>query len=200
MKVMERIDFFQKYNISPSRVTKLKEGECIKVKRKNLPDRVIKCEKIYGSKGNPTQLILSEHGDKFTLDLSTHWERGGSSDFKLCHEGMVNLIKAIYSQTESDYEALFLAGPDAIPLEKNPGESLKEFHLRLRRVYTQTYKDCEEFLGEVFCRYAKIKALWRVTHDIDKIAERLGETSYHVACVVDRLGLNRTETAQNETF
>ena len=71
--------------------------------------------------------------------------------------------------------------------------------MRRTSYYKKTMRECEELLGPVFVKYAKVKALWKVTHDVDKIAEKIGENPTHTFNLIERLGLYQTETAQNET-
>lgn len=193
METLERFAFREKYGVSPNRFMRLNEGESLTIEIKDQPTRVLKVEKINGTKTCRNSMVLSEFGKKFLLDLTPHWERD-SADFELCHEGVVNLIKGIYAQTESDYEELYLLGVAGYRLEKLPGENQREFEIRRRKMFRADIEKCEEFLGTVFVTYARVKALWKITHDVNVIAEKTGIEAKHVVLVVERLGLNQTET------
>lgn len=198
MITLERFAFREKYGVSPNRFLHMNEGESISVEYKDQPTKTFTCIKINGTKTCRESMVLSENGEEFLLDLSPHWERD-SADIDLCHAGVVNLIKAIYSQTEKDYEEYYLLGQKGYKCERLPGENQKEFAIRQRKLWKDQMDKCEEFLGSVFTTYAKVKALWRITHDVNVIADRVGIEPKHVTMIVDRLGLNRTETAQKET-
>ena len=111
----------------------------------------------------------------------------------------MNLIKAVYAQTEKDYEELYIGGMETCELERLPGEKPKDFEWRRSINYQRRVRECEQLLGPVFVKYAKVKALWKATKDVNIIAKKLGDTPEHIANLVERLGLNQTETVQNDT-
>lgn len=196
MRTMEMIDFRNEYGRATSSVMGLKVGETLEIERKNKPTRRLKVEEIISSE----ERILSEDGERFLLDTKAHWERG-TADIKLCPQGTMNLIGAIYKQAESEYEPLWVKGVENYWSEKLVGESRAEWEARMYREYTQKIKELEEFLGKVYTMYAKVRAVWRyLSHDPKVIAERTDLQVDHVVLIIDRLGLNRTETAQKDTI
>lgn len=196
MKTLERADFREVYGESTARVAKAVVGETVIINGHKITVKDIKRSKIDSL--NYTKMLLSDNGEDFILDLCPHWERGRSDEIHLCREGVMNLIRAVYAQTERDYEQQYLYGYSSVEIERLPGESDKSFEARRKGSYNRTKRECERLLGPVFTKYAKVKALWGVTHDVNEIADRLGETPEHIANLVDRLGLNRTETGQDD--
>lgn len=194
MKTYERQDFINEYGVTLSGISSCVPGETI-----NLNGRKVKVKDVTKDRsGFKKTMLLSEKGKEFVLDLGPHWERGPEGDIHICREGAMNLVKAVYVQTEKDYEELYLGNMKNFEIEQLPGENRYEFENRVNYVRCKAMKDCEEFLGPVFTKFAKIKALWKTTQNVNIIAETLGENPQHISCVVDRLGLNRTETAQDE--
>ena len=193
MNTLDRYEYRDKYNESPSRIEHCPVGKSIKIN-----GTILKVLSVEKKKDNGKVMTLADGDEEFILDLSPHWERGPEGPIKTCHDGVVNLIKGIYAQTESDYEKLYLAGEKGYYMERIPGESVKEYEGRRKSLYRELMKNCEEFLGSVFTEYAKIRALWSISHDVNYIAEVIKSTPYHVSCVVDRLGLNRTQTVQDD--
>lgn len=53
-------------------------------------------------------------------------------------------------------------------------------------------------LGKLYIKYAKVKALWKESHDPTFIAEKVNDTPYHVATIIDRLGLNRPNSPKED--
>ena len=189
METVERCEFTRRYGVSPARTEHLKQGEVV-----NVGSRKLRCIKNYGA-----MIVLEEvptichvESKMFVLDLQPHWERG-SAKIKLCHEGVLNLIGAVYRQAENDYEELYLKGSSGYQLVKQPWENNREFAIRQRNLWTDEMKSCEEFLGKIYTNYAKVRALWRITHNPNEIAAKIGDTPEHVSCVIDRLGLNRPD-------
>jgi hypothetical protein len=193
MKTLERLDFEKEYGVKPSVVSKCEVGKSVKIGKRKLTVKKVEKDKTGFSK----TMVISENGVDFILDLAPHWERGPEGPIHICRDGAMNLVRGVYAQTEKDYEELFLGDMRHFQLEKIPGESFKEYEKRRKAYKSGQMKGCEEFLGPVLIRYSKIKALWKSTHDVNEIAKKLGETTYHISCVVDRLGLNRTETGQD---
>lgn len=198
MKTLERLDFRDKYGVSPTSICKGIVGETINVNGHMITIKAVENQMTPAGYAKNT-MILSEDGEDFVLDLTPHWERGPEGDIHMCREGVMNLIKAVYAQTEKDYEELYIGGMEACELERLPGEKPKDFEWRRSINYQRMVRECEQLLGPVFVKYAKVKALWKSTKDVNVIAKKLGDTSEHIANLVERLGLNRTETAQNDT-
>ena len=201
MKTFERFDFREEYGISPNRFMQMNEGDSVKIERKNQPARVIKVEKIIGTRTCRNSMVLSENGEEFLLDLSPHWERG-SSDIKCCHQGVMNLIGAVYRQAENDYEELWIKGIKGYATRTDYLYMKKTYPLMNYAEYvelkTQRYKaeieELEGFMGTIYTMYAKVRACWRhLSHDPKVIAERTGLTADHVVKIIDRLGLNRPD-------
>lgn len=198
MRTLERADFRDTYKESASRISKAVIGETVIVNGHKITVKDIEKSKIDAT--NCMRMLLSDEGEDFILDLCPHWERGRSDDIHLNRDGVMNLIRAVYAQTERDYERQYLYGYSAIEIERLPGENDKSFEMRRTSYFNRSMRECERLLGPVFTRYAKVKALWTITHDVNEIAQKLGETPEHIASLVDRLGLNRTETAQDDYF
>ena len=198
MKILERLDFRDKYGVSTVGISKGVKGETLDINGHKITVKEI--ENKTSSDGFVSNtMLLSENGEDFILDLSPHWERGPEGDIHMCRDGAMNLIKAVYAQAEKDYEELYIGGIEACELERLPGEKPKDFERRRSINYYRMVRECEQLLGPVFVKYAKVKALWKQTKDVNVIAKKLGDTPKHIANLVDRLGLNQTETAQNGT-
>ena len=198
MNTLERMDFKNKYGVSTAKISQGKVGETLNINGHMITVKDIESKRVAKDLIS-TKMILSENGEDFILDLTPHWERGPVGDIHMCREGVMNLIKGVYAQSEHDYEELYLKGEDALDLEQIQGETLKAFKMRRTSYYKKTMRECEELLGPVFVKYAKVKALWKITHDVDKIAKKIGENPTHTFNLIERLGLYQTETAQNET-
>ncbi len=188
MKTLNRYDFRDRYNSSPSKMSSCPIGGNVKI-----GDHKLHVLNKQRGKDGLEIITIVDGDDEYELDLSPHWERGSSEPIKCCHEGAVNLIKAVYAQTERDYEELYLKGEKGYYMEEMPGESKKEYEARRKSLYYGMMRDCEKFLGPVFTRYAKIRALWSISHDVNYIAEMIKSTPYHTSCIIDRLGLNRAD-------
>lgn len=198
MKILERLDFRNKYGVSTVGISKGIKGETLDINGHKITVKEI--ENKTSSDGFVSNtMLLSENGEDFILDLSPHWERGPEGDIHMCREGVMNLIKAVYAQAEKDYEELYIGGKEACELEQLPGEKTKDYERRRNINYQRMVRECEQLLGPVFVKYAKVKALWKSTKDVNVIAKKLGDTPEHIANLVERLGLNRTEMAQNDT-
>lgn len=195
MKTLDRYDFRDRYDSSPSKVSGCPVGQSIKVNGHEL--HILDKQR---QKDGYEKIVIVDGDDEYLLDLCSHWERGNDEPIKCCHEGALNLIKAVYAQTERDYEELYLAGEKSYPMEKLPGENNREFEARRKSLYNKELKKCEEFLGTIYTKYAKVRALWSISHDVNYIAEMVKSTPHNVACIIDRLGLNRAETAQNDSL
>ena len=189
METLERQDFRERFGKSPAEIARCDVGESVEYNGVKLTVKKIQRDK------NGFEMILINDGKKnFMLDLYPHWERGPEGDIHLCREGAMNLVKAVYAQTERDYEQLYLGGEKECLIERLPGENAREYEARRKSYYSTEMKKCEEFLGKVFVKYAKVRALWKISHDVNYIAEKLNEKPYHIACLVDRLGLNRADS------
>lgn len=198
MKTLERLDFHDRYGVTTSKISQGVKGETLNINGHWITVKDVVSKRIAKDLISTT-MILSENGEDFILDLTPHWERGPVGEIHMCREGTMNLIKAVYAQAEHDYEELYLKGEDALEIEQIQGETLRAFRARRSSYFRKTMRECEELLGPVFVKYAKVKALWKVTHDVDKIAEKIGETPTHTFNLIERLGLYQTETAQNRT-
>ena len=193
MNTLDRYEYRDKYKESPTRIEHCPVGKYIKINGTLL--KVLDVEKL---KDNGKILTVADGDDVFRLDLSPHWERGPEGPIKCCHDGVINLIKGIYAQTEGDYERLYLAGEKGYHMERIPGENLKEYEARRKSLYHGLIQGCEDFLGPVYTKYAKVRALWSISHDVNYIAEMIKSTPYHVSCIVDRLGLNRVNLPSDD--
>ena len=193
MNTLDRYEFRNRYKSSPSKVSNCPVGESVTVNGHVL--RVV--EKHKGRDGFETLNII-DGDEEYLLDLTPHWERGPEGPIKCCHEGVMNLIKGVYAQTERDYEELYLNGEKGYYMEKLPGENKGEFERRRKAEYAKEIAKCEEFLGTIFTKFAKIKALWSISHDPNYIGEMVGESAYHTSCIIDRLGLNRKDLPDND--
>ena len=67
-------------------------------------------------------------------------------------------------------------------------------------LYKEAVRECELLLGDLYIKYAKVKALWRNSHDPNTIAKKLNDTPEHIACIIDRLGLNRAYPPTEEDY
>lgn len=197
MKTLERLDFRDKYGVSPVAISKATIGETINVNGHMITVKDV--ERRMADYQTILKMTLSEDGEDFILDLTPHWERGPKGEIHMCREGAMNLIKAVYAQAEKDYEQLYIGGSKVCEIERMPGEKPKEFERRRNANYQRMMRECEQLLGPVFAKYAKVKALWKLTKDVNIIAEKLDDYPEHIANLVDRLGLNQTETGQEDT-
>ena len=118
------------------------------------------------------------------------------------------MIGAVYRQAENDYEELWTRGIRGAISKSDYREMKKRKPLmnweEYVKIKTERYKielkELESFMGDVYTMYAKVRAIWRYqTHDPKIIADKIGIEPEHVVTIIERLGLNRTETAQNET-
>ena len=193
MRTIERYEYRDRYKESPSRIEHCPVGKSI-----NVNDAVLNVLAIKKEKDGYKKITIADGDLIFILDLAPHWERGPEEPIKCCHEGVINLLKGIYAQTENDYEKLYLTGEKGYYMEAMPGENKKEYEARRKSLYHKLIKDCEDFLGPVYTKYAKIKALWSISHDVNYIAEMIKSTPYHVTCIIDRLGLNRADLPEDD--
>lgn len=188
--MIDRYDFFEKYGVRPTVIYNLNIGESYRDDKRHLcleiKDRV-KNENT----GFYDTITFTDGADIIEIDLAAHWEKGPNGEIKFCREGVMNLIRAVYAKAEQDYENLYLNGTEEIDIKPMPGESLKEFTDRRRERYKEDVEECEILLGKLYTRYAKVKALWRKTHDPNEMARKLNDTPEHVVLIIDRLGLNR---------
>ena len=189
--MIDRYEFKEKYGVRPTTVDGLKIGETFRDDKKGLFFEVkdFKKNKETGFKDSVT---FFDGNEVVVVDLAAHWERHPEKGTRFCHEGVVSLVQAVYAKAEEDYEALYLNGDEEISVKPMPGESLKEFHTRRYGLYKDAVAECESFLGKLFIKYAKVKALWSQTHDPNEMARKLNDTPEHITCIIDRLGLNRS--------
>lgn len=195
MRTLDRYDFRDRYDSSPTKVSNCPVGRSINVNGHKL--HVLDKSK---SRDGFEVLTIVDGDEEYMLDLSPHWERGTDGPIKCCHEGAMNLIKAVYAQTARDYEEMYLKGEKGYYMEKIPGENNREFEQRRKEIYSSEMKKCEDFLGSILTKFSKVRALWSISHDPKYIGEMIHESAYHTSCIIDRLGLNRAETGQNDYF
>lgn len=188
--MIDRYEFFDRYHVRPTVIYSLGIGQTFVDTKKHLNFEVKDRVKNEDT-GFYDEITFFDGKDTVVVDLAAHWEKGPNTEIRFCREGVMNLIRAVYAKAEEDYEALYLNGDEEIKIKPMPGESLKEFHARRLGMYKDAVDECEMFLGKLFIRYAKVKALWSETHDPNEMARKLNDTPEHVACIIDRLGLSR---------
>ena len=188
--MIDRYEFFEKYEVRPTVIYNLGAGQAFFNPKNDLVLKVLDRVKNEDT-GFYEEITFFDGNETLVVDLAAHWEKGPNTPIKFCREGVMNLIRAVYAKAEEDYEALYLHGVEEIKIKKMPGENLKEFHARRLGMYKESVAECEELLGKLYIKYAKIKALWRETHDPKEIAPKVNDTPEHVTCIIDRLGLSR---------
>lgn len=195
MRTIERMDFRNIFGVAPTCISKAKPGDVADVNGRKL--EIIERKYVR----EKTDIIrFSCEGEEYCLDLAPHWERGGDGPVHCCHEGVINLIRGVYQQTANDLEALYTCGLKDYPCTREFMENKEEYEQRKAALYFRAVKNAEDFLGSVLTGYVKVKAYYKMGKSIDEIAKILEWTPEHTANVIDRLGLNRTETAQNDEF
>lgn len=190
--MIERNEFYQRYKMTPQHFVKRYREEGAFIKKLHALD-LIGLER--DETGAEAYLIFTDNGVEEICDLRPHWERGSDAPIHCCREGAMNLVKAVYAQTEKDLEELYAGGEIALNVNKEVGESYEQYIRRSGELYRKELKKCETFLGPVFSRYTMIKAYYvRRKMTVEEIAKVMHETPAHISNVIERLGLNRTET------
>ena len=195
--MIDRYDFYERYGVRPKVIYNLDIGQIYENKKKKLRLEV-KDHLKNEDTGLYDPITFFDGKDILVVDLAAHWERHPEDGKKYCHEGVVSLVQAVYARAEEDYEGFYLNGDEEIDIKPMPGESLKEFQQRRYKLYKEAVTECEEFLGKLFVKYSKVKALWKESHDPTFIAEKMNDTPYHVAAIIDRLGLNRPDLPKED--
>lgn len=192
--MIERNEFYQRYKMTPQHFVKRYKLEGTFIKKLHCLSLIeIKKDET----GNDAYMRFTDNGVEEICDLRPHWERGSDSPIHCTRDGAMNLVRAVYAQTEKDLEELYAGGENSLIVEKNIGESYHEYSQRKNATYRKEVRKCEEFLGPVLSRYTMIKAFYvRNKMSVEQIARAMGETPQHISCVIERLGLNRTETVK----
>ena len=197
--MIERIEFYNRYKMTPQHfVHRVKY--CGGAFEKKCSDKTVHRLDLIGvekEKNVDTYLRFTDNGVEEVVDLRPHWERGTEGPIHCTRDGAMNIIRAVYAQTEKDLEELYAGGDLSLIVEKNVGEKYSDYCRRKNSMYRKEVKKCEEFLGPVLSRYAMIKAYYvRNKMTVEQIARKMGETPRHIANVIERLGLDRTETVK----
>jgi len=183
MRRLEMQDAYKELGIRGQRYRRAKVGDKIETKRGTY---II--QRIHKNGLDPCFCEIVIHGeDDIILDCSPHWERGPQGPVKTCHIGVVNLIHGVYRQVDADYERLYITRD--VELARNLMETDKEYRKRKSFEYERQVHECENFLGPVLCKFAKIRAMWDLGMSPESIAYRLNESEEHICAIVDRLGL-----------
>ena len=199
--MIERIEFYARYKMTPQHfVHRVKY--CGGAFDKKCSDKEIHHLDLIGvEKGDHNTdkfLRFTDNGVEEIVDLRPHWERGTEGPIHCTRDGAMNVIRAVYAQTEKDLEELYAGGELSLIVEKNVGEKYSDYCRRKNAMYRKEVRKCEEFLGPVLSRYTMIKAYYvRNKMSVEQIAGIMGETPRHIANVIERLGLDRTETVKD---
>ena len=189
--MIDRYDFLEKYGVRPTVIYKLDIGQTYVNEKKNLHFTVV--DHIRNPESGFYDSITFDDGSGLVIvDLMPHWERCPDTGIRFSRDGVMNLIRAVYAKAEEDYEALYLNGDEEIEISRIPGENDREFGKRRMGLYKEAVKECELLLGDLYIKYAKVKALWKESHDPFFMAQKLNDTPEHIVCIIDRLGLNRS--------
>lgn len=191
--MIDRYDFYERYGVRPKVIYNLDIGQIYENDKKKLRLEV-KDHLKNEDTGFYDTITFFDGKDILVVDLAAHWERHPEDGKEYCHEGVVSLVQAVYARAEEDYEGFYLNGDEEIDIKPMPGESLKEFQQRRYKLYKEAVDECEEFLGKLFVKYSKVKALWSKTHDPNVMALKINESPERIACIIDRLGLNRSDS------
>lgn len=148
METIERAGFFERYKFKISRLERLNVGEVFK-------DKHDKTFKVVQKEGD--FLVFEVDGEQATFDLAPHWERGSNAPIKLNRDGVMNLIGGVFSQAEKDLESFYADGEARFEFEPLVGESREDARKRRKSMYEHAIKECENLLGEVYSKYAKVK-------------------------------------------
>lgn len=195
--MIDRYEFYDRYGVRPTRIYKLNIGEFYRDEKKHLCLEVkdhVKNEET----GFYDSITFSDGKETIEVDLAAHWDKIPDTEIKVCREGMMNLIRAVYARAVEDYEDYYLNGDSEIDIKPMPGESLAEFQERRSQMYKDAVEECEGFLGKLFIKYTKVRALWKKTHNPNIMAMQINDTPEHIACIIDRLGLNRSNLPNEE--
>lgn len=192
--MIERIEFYQRYKMTPQHFVHKIRYEGPFEKKGHFLDMK---EVIKDESNSEAYLKFTDNGVEEIVDLRPHWERGSSEPIHCTRDGAMNLIRAVYAQTAKDLEELYAGGEASLIVEKNVGEKITDYWNRKTAMYRKEVKKCEELLGPTLSRYTMIKAYYvRNKMSVEEIARAMKETPRHVACVIERLGLDRTETTK----
>ena len=192
--MIERIEFYQRYQMTPQRFIERFKEEGTFIRKLHIMS-VIRVEK--DKSGADAYIYFTDNGNEEVVDLRPHWERGSDAPIKCTREGAMNLVRAVYAQTEKDLEELYAGGVDSLILDRNVGEKIADFSQRKSATYWKEVRKCEELLGPVLSRYTMVKAYYvRNKMTVEEIARIMGETPTHIANVIERLGLNRADSAK----
>ena len=184
---IERYDFLRIFGASPRKLVKAEINEPIKY-----GDHVLRVQKKKASGGDYSEITFQDGREWYTLDLTSHWERGREDPITFNHDGACALAKAVLKQAADDLTKLYMGDYSAIEIEKRENETKAEVAKRFEIYRKMEQRRCEELLGTVLSRYCKIRAYWNKGLDIADIADRMNSTPEHIANVVHRLGLDRT--------
>lgn len=203
METIERSEFWDRYHFRPTQLLNTQIGGTYKGKCGEF--KVVEKNHIPGMVGTIT---YEYNGQTITADLTPHWERGPVGEIHICREGAMNLIGAVMAQTEKDLELYYAYGEKEYQVETLVDEKGKPIfessdHRAKRRksLYERAVRECEEFLGPTFSKYTMIKAYYQLLKLTEKeIARRMGESEYHIECVISRLGLYPSILGQEDTF
>ena len=192
--MIERIEFYNRYKMTPQHFVDRHKAEGAFVKKLHVLN-LIEIEKDNG--GAEAFLKFTDNGVEEVVDLRPHWERGSDAPIHCTREGAMNLIRAVYAQTEKDLEELYAGGEASLILDKNVGENVIDYCHRKNETYRKEVRKCEELLGPVLSRYTMIKAYYvRNKMSVEDIARIMGETPTLIANVIERLGLNRADSVK----
>lgn len=193
--MIERIEFYQRYKMTPQHFMHKVRHEGPFEKKGHALDLI---ELIKDESNCEAFMRFTDNGIEETVDLRPHWERGSSEPIRCTRDGAMNLIRAVYAQTAKDLEELYAGGESTLLLEKQVGESYLDYSRRKNATYLKEVKKCEELLGPTLSRYTKVKAYYvRNKMSVEEVARLMKETPRHIACVIERLGLDRTETVKD---
>ena len=196
MRRMEMLDAYHELGIRGQRYRTAKEGEKIETKKGTFT--ICNIDHGNGEDPNFCEILICNGEEKILLDCSPHWDRGPEGDIKFCHDGVVNLIHAVYQQVEKDYEELFISKD--VKLARGLMEDEKDFRKRKKYEYERAMKECEDFLGSVLVKFAKIRAMWNIGMSPESIAHTLGETEERICAIIDRLGLANKPKDYDDEF
>lgn len=197
--MIDRYDFWDRYGVRPTVIYNLDIGQTYVNEKKHLHFEVVDHVRNPET-GFYDSITFKDGSELVVVDLMAHWERCPEEGIRFSRDGLMNLIRAVYAKAEEDYEALYLNGDEEIEISRIPGENDREFGKRRIGLYKEAVRECELLLGDLYIKYAKVKALWKNSHDPNTIAEKLNDTPEHIACIIDRLGLNRAYPPTEEDY
>jgi len=191
---IERYDFLKKYGKTPNKMIKAGKGGYA-----DYGDKKLRVVDLGYNTGSPSYVTFQDGKEYYKLDLMPHWERGKEGEITFTHDGACTLAKAVLKQTADDLTALYMGDYSSIEVEPLPNETKSESARRFEIYRKREQRKCEELLGSVISKYCKVRALWNKGYDIPTIAGEMGETPEHITILVERMGLNRAETGQEDT-